>query len=181
MQHQQRVNSAEANARRASGGHSAVIGHGASIASLNQLLADTLTLRDLYKKHQWQVTGRNFYSLQLLFEKSGQEQMRLADLLAERIVALGGDPVAMPHDIARMTRLARPPKGPETAADEISRLLDAHELILGLSSDAADMAEGRGDHYSCDLLGGEAVRINEVQIWSLLQHLSDLPPVEQRV
>jgi starvation-inducible DNA-binding protein len=178
---QQRANSANADARRASGNHGAVIGHGASIPALNQLLADTLTLRDLYKKHQWQVTGGDFYPLQILFEKSGLEQSRLADLMAERITALGGDPVAMPHDVARMTRLARPPKGREKPADEISRLLDAHELILGLSANAADMAEARGDKYSFALLDGEAVRVNEMQIWSLLQHLSDLPPVEQRV
>ncbi len=181
MPHQQRVSSADVDARRASGPHSAVSGHGANIAALNQLVADTLALRDLYKKHQWQVTGSDFYPLQLLFERSGREQSRLADLMAERIVALGGDPVAMPHDVAKMTRLARPPEGQETAAEQIARLLDAHELILRLSSDAADTAAVRGDRYSCDLLGDEAVRVNEMQIWSLLQHLSDLPPVEQRV
>jgi starvation-inducible DNA-binding protein len=31
-----------------------------SAANLNQLLADTITLRDLYKKHHWQVSGPTF-------------------------------------------------------------------------------------------------------------------------
>ncbi len=34
-----------------------------SVAALNKMLADTITLRDLYKKHHWQVAGANFYSL----------------------------------------------------------------------------------------------------------------------
>ena len=35
----------------------------ASAENLNQLLADTMTLRDLYKKHHWQVGGPTFYQL----------------------------------------------------------------------------------------------------------------------
>ena len=46
----------------------------ASVSNLNQLLADTMTLRDLYKKHHWQVSGPTFYQLHLLFDKHFQEQ-----------------------------------------------------------------------------------------------------------
>ncbi len=40
-----------------------------SVENLNQLLADTMTLRDMYKKHHWQVAGPTFYQLHLLFDK----------------------------------------------------------------------------------------------------------------
>src|SRR5829696_1102168 len=50
-----------------------------SIANLNQLLADTITLRDLYKKHHWQVSGPTFYQLHLLFDKHADEQTTLID------------------------------------------------------------------------------------------------------
>ena len=41
----------------------------AGAGNLNQILADTMTLRDLYKKHHWQVSGPTFYQLHLLFDK----------------------------------------------------------------------------------------------------------------
>ena len=57
---------------------------------LNLLLADTMTLRDLYKKSHWQVAGPTFYQLHLLFDKHYEEQSELVDTIAERIQLLGG-------------------------------------------------------------------------------------------
>ena len=37
-----------------------------AVDNLNQLVADTITLRDLYKKHHWQVMGPTFVQLHLL-------------------------------------------------------------------------------------------------------------------
>jgi starvation-inducible DNA-binding protein len=62
----------------------------ASAENLNQLLADTMTLRDMYKKHHWQVAGHTFYQLHLLFDKHHGEQDELVDDIAERIQVLGG-------------------------------------------------------------------------------------------
>src|SRR5438874_13020569 len=91
---------------------------------LNQLLADTMTLRDLYKKHHWQVTGPTFYQLHLLFDKHYEEQSELVDTIAERIQALGGISIAMAADVAEATRIPRPPKDREEAPVQISRLLE---------------------------------------------------------
>src|SRR2546428_10027806 len=66
-----------------------------SVESLNQLLADTITLRDLYKKHHRQLAGATFYQLHLLFDKHFEEQSAIVDSIAERIQALGGVSVAM--------------------------------------------------------------------------------------
>ena len=74
-----------------------------SVENLNQLLADTMTLRDLYKKHHWQVAGPTFYQLHLLFHKHHDEQNELVDTIAERIQLLGGVSIAMAHDVAEMT------------------------------------------------------------------------------
>src|SRR3954462_11452946 len=57
---------------------------------LNQILADTVTLRDLYKKSHWQVSGPTFYQLHLLYDKHYREQAELVDAIAERIQTLGG-------------------------------------------------------------------------------------------
>src|ERR1700722_3650443 len=109
----------------------------ASVAALNQLLADTMPLRDLYKKHHWQQAGPTFYQLHLLFDKHFGEQSDLVDALAERIQMLGGLSIAMAPDVAEATRIERPPKGREETPVQISRLLEGHELILKFARDAA--------------------------------------------
>src|SRR6476659_2876706 len=108
----------------------------ASVNNLNQLLADTMTLRDLYKKHHWQVAGHTFYQLHLLFDKHAEEQTELIDEIAERIQILGGISVAMAADVAEMTKIERPPTGREEVPVQISRLLAAHELVLIESREA---------------------------------------------
>src|SRR6476619_6013981 len=132
-----------------------------SVDNLNQLLADTITLRDLYKKHHWQVVGPTFYQLHLLFDKHYDEQEELVDLIAERIQLLGGLSLAMAHDVAETTRIERPPRGREEQPVQISRLLEAHELILKLAHQAAARAQSGGDDATNDLLVSDVIRINE--------------------
>ena len=147
----------------------------ASIKHLNQLLADTITLRDMYKKHHWQVTGPTFYQLHLLFDKHFEEQGELVDTLAERIQALGGVSIAMGGDVSAMTRLEKPPMGREEVPVQISRLLEAHEQILTYARDAAEDADDHKDVGTGDFLAGDFVRTNEIQVWFVAQHLVDTP------
>jgi len=151
-----------------------------SVNDLNDILADTITLRDLYKKHHWQVAGHTFYQLHLLFDKHYEEQSKLVDLLAERIQSLGGISVAMAPDVAEMTRIQRPPKGREEVPVQISRLLEAHEQILTASRQAAERAEDRGDSGTNDLLVSEVIRTNEIQVWFVSEHLVDMPLVHAK-
>jgi starvation-inducible DNA-binding protein len=151
----------------------------ASVASLNQVLADTMTIRDLYKKHHWQVSGATFYSLHLLLDKHYEEQSTLVDTIAERIMTLGGISIAMAHDVAEMTRVARPPRGREDVPTQISRLLKAHELILTYARQAAEDASGAGDEGTNDLLISEVVRTGEMQVWFLAEHLAATPLLAQ--
>ncbi|HET7566150.1 MAG TPA: DNA starvation/stationary phase protection protein [Gemmatimonadaceae bacterium] len=148
-----------------------------SVDNLNQLLADTMTLRDLYKKHHWQVAGPTFYQLHLLFDKHFGEQMELVDLIAERIQALGGVSLAMPHDIAEATAIPRPPKGREAAPMQIARLLQAHEIVLSEARPMARRAATAGDEGTNDLIVSDVVRRNEEQVWFLSEHLVDVPLV----
>jgi starvation-inducible DNA-binding protein len=144
---------------------------------LNVLLADTASLRDLYKKSHWQVGGPTFYQLHLLFDKHFAEQVELVDLLAERIQILGGVSVAMAPDIAELTRLERPPKGREEVPVQISRLLEAHALIIKDTRDLAKKAEEMEDEGTNDLLISDVLRTNEMQVWFLSEHLVEMPLV----
>jgi starvation-inducible DNA-binding protein len=143
----------------------------ASVAALNQLLADTMTLRDMYKKHHWQVSGPTFYQLHLLFDKHSTEQTELIDEIAERIQTLGGVSVAMAHDVAETTQLPRPPRGREEPPVQISRLLEAHEIILKETRRWAREAAQAGDDGTNDLLVSDVIRTNEMQVWFLAEHL----------
>lgn len=142
-----------------------------SVESLNQLLADTITLRDLYKKHHWQVSGPTFYMLHLLFDKHAEEQGTLVDSIAERIQSLGGVSLAMAADVAEATLIPRPPKGRESAPVQMSRLLHAHEVVLKEARTMAGEADDRGDDGTNDLLVSNVIRTNEQQVWFVSQHL----------
>ena len=149
-----------------------------SVEALNQTLADTITLRDLYKKAHWQVAGPTFYQLHLLFDKHYEEQDELVDQIAERIQLLGGISLAMGADIAEETRIPRPPRGREEVPVQISRLLEAHELIITQVREAAEAASEAGDDGTNDLLVSDVLRTNELQVWFLAEHLVDAPVVE---
>jgi starvation-inducible DNA-binding protein len=144
---------------------------------LNVLLADTASLRDLYKKSHWHVSGPTFYQLHLLFDKHFDEQVELVDGLAERIQMLGGVSIAMAHDIAETTRLQRPPKGREEVPVIISRLLEAHSIILNDARMLAKLASEVGDDGTNDLLISDVVRTNEMQVWFISEHLVEMPLV----
>jgi starvation-inducible DNA-binding protein len=146
-------------------------------AQLNQLLADTMALRDLYKKSHWQVAGPTFYQLHLLFDKHFDEQVELVDAIAERIQLLGGISIAMAHDVAEMTRIERPPRGREAVPVQLSRLLDAHQVIIGQVRKLARRAGELGDDGTNDLVVSEVLRCNELQAWFLSEHLVDAPLV----
>jgi len=149
----------------------------ASVEALNQVLADTITLRDMYKKHHWQVSGHTFYQLHLLFDKHADEQSELVDEVAERIMLLGGVAIAMAHDVAEATRIPRPPKGREEVPVQISRLLEAHELVLIEARKAAKVATDAGDDGTNDLLVSNVIRTNELQTWFVSEHVVDTPLV----
>lgn len=152
----------------------------ASVERLNQILADTMAVGDLYKKHHWQVSGSTFYQLHLLFDKHYGEQVELVDQIAERIQMLGGLSYAMAADVAENTNIPRPPKGREEVPVQLSRLLAAHEIILQAARAAARKAAEMGDDGTNDLLVGEVIRTNEMQVWFLSEHLVNTPQVTAR-
>jgi starvation-inducible DNA-binding protein len=142
---------------------------------LNQLLADSIQLRDMYKKHHWQVAGPTFYSLHLLFDKHFEEQVEMVDTIAERIQLLGGVSIAMGGDVAAVTKIPAPPRGREELPVQISRLLEAHKTIMQDCHDIAEAADDAGDDGTNDLVVSDILRPNELQSWFIGQHLVEMP------
>ena len=144
---------------------------------LNQILADSQILFALYKKHHWLVRGATFYQLHLLLDKHASEQLALVDHIAERVQTLGGIAVGDPRHVAELTRVPRPPDGCEEVPAMLSRLLEAHELILADAHDAAARVAAEGDDGTNDLIVSEVIRTGELQAWFLAEHLVDTPLV----
>jgi len=142
---------------------------------LNQILADTMTLRDLYKKSHWQVSGPTFYQLHLLFDKHYGEQAALVDAIAERIQLLGGISIAMAPDVAETTKIERAPRGREEVPVQISRLIDAHQIIVSEVRKVSELASKLGDEGTNDLLVSQVLRTNELQVWFVSEHLVEMP------
>jgi starvation-inducible DNA-binding protein len=149
-------------------------------AQLNQLLADTMILRDLYKKSHWQVAGPTFYQLHLLFDKHYDQQVEIVDSIAERVQLLGGVTIAMAADVAETTQIERPPRGREAVPAQLSRLLDAHQIVIRQTRKLARRASEMGDDGTNDLLVGEVLRTNEFQVWFLSEHLVEVPLVKAK-
>ncbi len=149
-----------------------------SVENLNQLLADTMTLRDLYKKHHWQLAGPTFYQLHLLFDRHYEQQNESVDAIAERIQLLGGVSIAMAHDVAEATLIPRPPRGREEVPVQISRLLHAHEIVLREARTMARRAAEGGDDGTNDLIVSDVIRHNELQVWFVAEHVVDMPLVQ---
>ena len=145
---------------------------------LNHLLADTITIRDLYKKSHWQVAGPTFYQLHLLFDKHYDEQVELVDSIAERIQLLGGVSLAMAADVAEETQIERPPRGREEVPVQLSRLVDAHQVIIREARTLARRSAQLGDDGTNDLAVSEVLRANELQTWFLSEHLVNVPLVK---
>jgi starvation-inducible DNA-binding protein len=145
---------------------------------LNAILADTMVLYALYKKHHWLVAGPTFYQLHLLFDKHAEEQLEIIDLLAERVQSLGGIAVGDPRHAAELTSIERPPDGAEDVPAMIHRLLDAHETIIEKVRRGIDKTEKSGDWGSNDLLMSDVLRRHELQVWFVAEHVVDIPLVE---
>ena len=144
---------------------------------LNEILADSMVLYSLYKKHHWLVAGPTFYQLHLLFDKHAEEQTEIIDILAERVQSLGGIAVGDPRHAAELTTIPRPPDGAEEVGVMIDRTLHAHEIVIEKVRAGIKATEESEDWGSNDILMSDVLRRHELQVWFIAEHVVDVPPV----
>src|SRR5260370_15970361 len=113
------------------------------------------------------MRGRIFYRLPLLLDKPAGEQIKLIDKIAERIQTLGGIAVGDPRHVAEITKVPRPPNGCEEIPAMLSRLLEAHEMILSDTHDAAARVAALRDDGTHDFLVSEIIRTGALPAWVL--------------
>ena len=142
-----------------------------SVAILNEVLADTMTLRNLSKKHHWQMSGATFYQPRLPPDKHYEEQAELVDMIADRIIELGGISVAMAPDVSEIAKMPRPPKGRDDMPSQLARILEAHQLILRQAHEGGSKADESDDDGTNDMLMSNVIWTNEPQVWFVAEHL----------
>lgn len=156
------------------------LGYAARLEScqiLNEVNADSIILYNLYKKHHWLVRGPTFFQLHTLLDKHAEEQLKLIDLMAERVQTLGGVTIADPRHVAEVTTIPRPPDGVEDVPSMLSRLLEAHEILIEKVRKGIKKTAQTEDDGTNDLLMSDVLRTNELQVWFIAEHLVDVPIV----
>ena len=149
-----------------------------NVGMLNQLLADSITLYNLYKKHHWQVTGPTFYQLHLLLDKHADEVLETVDAIAERIQTLGGVTTGMPWEVAETTNIEHPPTGEEDIPAMLARTVNAHATTIKTIRNGIEQTDDNKDYATNDLLSSRVLPMHELQVWFVSQHLVNTPIVD---
>jgi starvation-inducible DNA-binding protein len=79
--------------------------------------------------------------------------------------------------VAEITTIPRPPNGAEEVPAMLSRLLDAHEIIIAKVREAITRTAANSDDGTNDLLMGDVLRRHELQVWFLAEHLVEIRAV----
>ena len=135
-----------------------------SVDALNAILVDLIMIRDMYKKHHWQMSGITFNQLHRLLDSHYEQTVELVDAVAERIAVLGGVAIAMPREVAAMT-----------PAKQLTRLITAIETLLPHTHELAQTSDAAGDDRTNDLVVSDVMAVLEKQSWFLSEHLIDTP------
>ena len=114
---------------------------------LNRRLADALDLQSQCKQAHWNVKGPQFIALHKLFDDVHADVTEYADLIAERIVQLGGVARGTVRDVAETSELDEYPPAISTGDDHVKSLSAAvaafgsrMRLAIGETDDLDDAA-----------------------------------------
>jgi len=132
---------------------------------LAHLLADTYTLYLKTHGYHWNVTGPMFRTLHLMFEEHYLELRDAADVIAERIRALGVFAPASYREFTELSNIADEDGTPD-AMEMVRRLTEGHETVIRTARAVAAVAEAAGDVATADL-ATQRIEIHEKTAWML--------------
>ena len=144
------------------------------IPLLNQRLAECIDLQTQCKQAHWNVKGPQFIALHKLFDEINEEVEDYVDLLAERVVQLGGIAEGTVGAVAKRTSLIDYPLTLTNGAEHVAALSDA---LAGFGRSARMGIEEMNeleDADSADILT-EISRGTDKWLWFVEAHLQDTP------
>lgn len=142
-----------------------------AVAALSQVLASTFTLYLKTHGFHWNVTGRMFHSLHMMFEEQYRELWLAADALAERIRALGFPAPASFQEFSKDSHI-REAQGIPNAVGMIAELLSDHETCARSVRQALWIARSNIDAPTEDLLT-KRLMAHEKAAWMLKSLLAE--------
>lgn len=122
-----------------------------TLTQLNQLAADWTVLSMKLRNFHWYVSGPHFFTLHEKFEEFYNEAARNIDEIAERVLALGGKPVATLADALKLARLGEA-AGSESAEQMVEAVRADFEQLVGFLQEGIAAAEEDGDEPTADML-----------------------------
>jgi starvation-inducible DNA-binding protein len=136
---------------------------------LSKVLADTYMLYQKTHAYHWNVTGPMFSSLHALFMTQYTELHDAADVIAERIRALGHFAPGSYAKYAKLTTIKDSEDAPP-ALDMVQALVEGNEALARTARKAFKAAEKGGDQPTMDLLT-QRMEASEKAAWMLRSHL----------
>jgi len=143
-----------------------------AIDVLQARLADTLDLASHMKQAHWTVRGPNFIALHELFDKIHGETLTHADMIAERLAALGGQPHGTTSVVGKNSVLNAYPLNARNADEHIHVLCGSVTTYSTHIRRASDDVSQAGDEATADLFI-EILRQAETSLWFLEAHQSN--------
>lgn len=132
---------------------------------LSKLLADSYLLYLKTQNYHWNVTGKLFQSLHLLFEEQYSEQSLAIDKIAERIRALGEFAPGSFTDFSKVTSIKEELEIP-SATDMIINLVHGNEAVVSTAREMIHLTDECEDDVTADLLI-ERMQVHEKNAWML--------------
>lgn len=140
--------------------------------ALQRNLATTISLYLKFKKYHWDIRGRFFRDLHLAYDEFIDEFFPSIDEQAERLVALGGSPVAAPADIARFSAVVVPQETVRDARSQVADLVGDLTRVSKSYRDDAQTVDEANDPVTADLFTGYAATLDKIR-WMLQAMMDD--------
>ena len=147
---------------------------GEMIDLLNARLADTLDLYSQTKQAHWNVKGPHFIGLHKLFDEIYEATEEYVDLIAERVVQLGGIAEGTVRVCAERSTLSEYPLVLSSGEEHVAALSDVLAQFSGKAREAIEELDDLGDPDSMDILT-EVSRGVDKWLWFVEAHEQTRP------
>lgn len=141
-----------------------------TIQLLNASLATALDLKTQVKQAHWNVAGPQFYQLHLLFDKIADDVEEAVDLIAERVVQLGGTALGTARIAAQSSILGEYPHHATEGKQHVEALAERLGIFGNHVREAIAKTAELGDATTSDIYT-EISRAADKNLWMLEAHL----------
>lgn len=140
---------------------------------LNQLVATKGLLYTRLHQFHWYVKGPHFYTLHEKFEELYNDESADMDAVAERLLAIGGEPYSTLSEFKEHSVLEEKADDKNLSADDMVRaLVDDYKKLGDFLSEGIELTEEKGDHVSNDMIIAMKEKV-DLNVWMLQAYLGN--------